>query len=657
MFDRVLIANRGEIAIRISRTLRDLGITSIGVFSDADAAAAHVDAVDRAVRIGPPPASQSYLSIPALLEAARRTDANAIHPGYGFLSESAEFARACIEAGLTFIGPSPRAIELMGDKARAKALASEAGVPVLPGLDVDGSLPAELADFCARHGFNILIKAVAGGGGKGMRVVRSAEELDGALAAARREALAGFGDARLMLEPYIEVPRHIEIQVIADSHGNAVHVGERECSLQRRHQKVVEEAPASLLDAATRERMCAAALALTRACGYEGVGTVELLVPGGEQEEFFFLEMNTRLQVEHGVTELVSGLDLVELQLRIAAGEELGLRQEEVEFRGHAIEARLYAENPAAGFLPVSGRVLAWSAPTGEGLRIDSGVARGSDVSTYYDPLLAKIIAHGPDRPTALRRLDRALADLTVLGVQTNQLFLRRLLACEEVRAGTLDTGLIARALTELDLSLSEDLRLCAALEGLLEQEERRRDGTPLGWRSSGAPTALRERLRDEADQLTEVRVWGDPLAATVDAGSGARAAAICRLQAGFVRAEIDGVARRYAIARGEEELWVGRDGMVTVLRPLGDRDSDDRVLAGTLEAPMPGLVVLVNAKSGDSVAKGAVLMVLESMKMELPVLAPHTGIVAELTLVVGDRVELGQPLASVTPTDGPEEP
>jgi acetyl-CoA/propionyl-CoA carboxylase biotin carboxyl carrier protein len=657
MFDRVLVANRGEVAVRISRSLRALGIVSVGVFSDADATAMHVYTTDVAVRLGPAEASRSYLSIPALLEAARTTGAEAIHPGYGFLSENAEFARACADAGLVFIGPSPEAIELMGDKAQAKTLAARVGVPTLAGLGVDAAAAGEITAFCQEHGFRVLIKAVAGGGGKGMRAIASAAELEPALAAARREALAAFGDGRLMLEPHVAAPRHIEVQVVGDKYGNYIHVGERDCSLQRRHQKVVEEAPAASLDASTRERMCIAALDLARVCGYEGVGTVEFLVPQAGSGEFFFLEMNTRLQVEHPVTELVSGLDLVELQIRIAAGEELCVEQQDVVLAGHAIEARLYAENPAAGFLPASGRVLLWNAPEMEGLRIDRGVEGASEVPTYYDPLLAKLITHGPDRATALRRLDLALAGLTILGVRTNQLFLRRLLERPETQAGEVDTGLIERCLPELDLSVPEDLRLCAALEGLLVQEERVGSaGTvPVGWRSSGASAPLRVRLLDDAHRLSDVCVWGASDDATIDIGSGALAATVRRLEPGFIQAEVDKVARRYGIARSGDELWVARDALVAVFQAIAERPSDHGDDTGPLEAPMPAQVVVVNVKSGDSVAAGDVLLVLESMKMEFPVIAPHAGVVAELTLIVGDRVELGQPLASVTPHDPAE--
>jgi len=437
----VLIANRGEIAVRIARTARAFGLATVGVVTDADAGALHADVVDVAVPIG------SYLDADELVRAARAAGARSVHPGYGFLSENAAFARAVAEAGLIWIGPPPGAIELMGDKARAKEAAAAAGVPVVPAGD-DGAFP-------------VMVKAVAGGGGKGMRIVRAAGELDGAIAAARREALAAFGDDRVMVERYLERPRHIEIQILADSHGACVHLGERECSLQRRHQKVVEEGPSPVVDAALRRRMGEAAVALARACDYTGAGTVEFIATA-DASEFFFLEMNTRLQVEHPVTELVYGVDLVEQQLRVAAGEPLALRQEALVPSGHAVEARLYAEDPANGFLPATGTVRVYREPGG--VRVDSGIREGAEIGTSYDPMLAKVIAHGPDRATALRRLDRALADFDLVGVTTNAAFTRALLARDDVRAGEQDTGLLERVLDELATSPPDDLVPAAVL-------------------------------------------------------------------------------------------------------------------------------------------------------------------------------------------------
>ncbi|HEY8339800.1 MAG TPA: biotin carboxylase N-terminal domain-containing protein, partial [Egibacteraceae bacterium] len=450
LFDTVLVANRGEIAVRVIRTLHALDIRAVAVASDADADAEHIRAADVAVRIGPTPAEESYLSIERLIAAAHRSGAQAVHPGYGFLSENAAFARACAEAGLVFIGPPPEAIAAMGDKIRAKATAQAAGVPVVPGVAEPGLDDDALVAAAAEVGFPLMVKAAAGGGGKGMRIVRDPAALPEALAAARREARAAFGDDALLLERYLERPRHVEIQVLADAAGAVVHLGERECSLQRRHQKVVEEAPSPALDDATRARMGAAAVAVAKACGYVGAGTVEMILPGDDPTTFYFLEMNTRLQVEHPVTEAVYGIDLVEQQVRIAAGERLSLRQEDLVPRGHAVEARVYAEDPARGFLPTGGTVLAAHHGGAEGVRVDSGIAAGTVVGTAYDPLLAKVVASGPDRATALRRLDRALAETAILGVTTNVAFLRALLADPDVQAGRLDTGLIDRRLDDL---------------------------------------------------------------------------------------------------------------------------------------------------------------------------------------------------------------
>ena len=435
-FDRVLVANRGEIAVRVIRTLRRLGIRSIAVYSDADADAPHVRLADEAVRIGPAPATESYLDPERIIAAALESGAEAVHPGYGFLSEHAGFAEACRDAGLVFVGPGIEALEVMGDKIRAKRHVEASGVPTVPGI-ADAALDdAALVAASASVGFPLLVKPSAGGGGKGMQVARDADELAAALPAARRIALAAFGDDTLLIERLIERPRHIEVQVLADAHGAVVHLGERECSLQRRHQKVIEESPSPLLDAATRSRIGQAACDAARSVDYLGAGTVEFLVSDAAPDEFFFIEMNTRLQVEHPVTELVTGIDLVEQQLRIAAGEPLAFSQQEIRLQGHAIEARVYAETPHRGFLPSTGAVLAWRAPAGEGVRVDAGIDEGLEITAHYDPMIAKVIAYGSDRAQALDRLDRALADTVVLGVDTNIAFLRRLLAEPAVQVG-----------------------------------------------------------------------------------------------------------------------------------------------------------------------------------------------------------------------------
>ena len=459
MFGKVLIANRGEIAVRVIRTLRALGVSSVAVYSDADAGARHVREADEAIRIGPPPAAESYLNIDAIIAAALTSGAEAIHPGYGFLAENAAFARACAAAGLVFVGPPADAIDAMGDKIAAKARVAAAGVPVVPGAGSAGMTDEELKVKVLMWNdpfVPVLVKPSAGGGGKGMRVVRSDAELPEALAAARREATAAFGDGTLLVERYLERPRHIEIQVLADAHGRVAHLGERECSLQRRHQKIIEESPSPLLTPERREAMGRAAIEAARSVGYVGAGTIEFIVPGtadapaaadDDSFEFFFMEMNTRLQVEHPVTELVYGLDLVEWQLRVAAGERLPFPADAVPAAagGHAVEARVYAEDPARGFLPTGGQVLALREPAGPHVRVDSGLAPGTAVTSAYDPMLSKVIAWGPDRPSALRRLDAALAATVILGVATNVSYLRTLLTAPDVQAGRLDTGLAER--------------------------------------------------------------------------------------------------------------------------------------------------------------------------------------------------------------------
>ncbi|MDP9435294.1 MAG: ATP-grasp domain-containing protein, partial [Actinomycetota bacterium] len=450
MFDTVLIANRGEIAVRVARTLRRLGVRSVAVFSDADAQSRHVREADVAVRLGPAPARESYLAVERLLDAAARTGAQAVHPGYGFLAENTTFARACADAGLVFVGPPAHAVEVMGDKIRAKQTVSAAGVPVVPGRSEPGLTDADLVAAAAEVGYPVLVKPSAGGGGKGMRLVSDAADLPAALVSARREAAASFGDDTLFLERFVLRPRHVEVQVLADTHGTVVHLGERECSLQRRHQKVVEEAPSPLLTPSDRARYGAIAVEAARAVGYTGAGTVEFIVSADAPDAPYFMEMNTRLQVEHPVTELVTGLDLVEQQLRVAAGEPLAFGQDDVRLTGHAVEARVYAEDPARGFLPTGGTTLLLREPSGDGVRVDSALREGAPVGTTYDPMLAKVVAWGPDRAAALARLDRALADTVVLGVGTNTGFLRALLAQDDVRAGRLDTGLVERELERL---------------------------------------------------------------------------------------------------------------------------------------------------------------------------------------------------------------
>ena len=642
MFDTVLVANRGEIAVRVIRTLRSLGVRSVAVFSDADADARHVREADTAVRIGPAPAAESYLSVERLLEAAARTGAQAVHPGYGFLAENAAFARACADAGLVFIGPPADAISLMGDKIRAKETVQAAGVPVVPGSSGSGLTDAQLADAAREIGTPVLLKPSAGGGGKGMRLVRDAALLGEEIAAARREARASFGDDTLLVERWVDRPRHIEIQVLADGHGNVIHLGERECSLQRRHQKIIEEAPSVLLDDATRAAMGEAAVQAARSCGYEGAGTVEFIVPGGDPSSYFFMEMNTRLQVEHPVTELITGLDLVEWQLRVAAGEQLPYTQKDITLTGHAVEARICAEDPSRGFLPSGGTVLSLREPQGEGVRTDSGLSEGTEVGSLYDPMLAKVIAYGPDRATALRKLRAALAETVTLGVPTNAGFLRRLLAHPAVVAGDLDTGLVERVVDELvPADVPEEVYEAAAaarLEDLRPTAEGWTDpfSVPSGWRLGGRhrPVGFHLRVLDPVEYVPRGAhtVTEDRVAVT-----------------------LDGV--RHTFHRAGD--WLGRDGDAWHVR---DHDPVAASLTGagaggadSLTAPMPGTVTVVKVAVGDEVTAGQSLLVVEAMKMEHVISAPHAGTVSELDVTPGTTVAMDQVLAVITPHEETE--
>ncbi|WP_175596173.1 acetyl/propionyl/methylcrotonyl-CoA carboxylase subunit alpha [Thermomonospora catenispora] len=653
MFQTVLIANRGEIAVRIARTLRRLGIRSVAVHSDADAGARHVREADEAVRI------PDYLDIAAVVEAARRTGAQAVHPGYGFLAENTAFAAACAEAGLVFVGPPAEAIEAMGDKIRAKRTVSAAGVPVVPGRDEPGLSDAELAEAALQVGLPVLLKPSAGGGGKGMRLVRDAAELAGAIEAARREARGAFGDDTLLVERFIENPRHIEVQVFADAHGNVVHLGERECSLQRRHQKILEEAPSPLLDAARRERMGAAACAVARAVGYVGAGTVEYIVSADRPDEYFFMEMNTRLQVEHPVTELVTGLDLVELQLRVAAGEPLPLTQDEVRMDGHAIEARVYAEDPARGFLPTGGRVLALAEPSGPGVRVDSGIRTGDEVGGSYDPMLAKVIVWGEDRAAALRRLDRALASCTLLGVPSNIAFLRTLAAHPDVAAGRLDTGLVERSLEDLiDGEAPEEVLAAAALERTLALETGDPDpwAIPDGWRLGGVRAWTSWIITPSGGAPVEVRVRGRAHDAEVRVGDGAARPAALRRDGDRLFLSLEGRSTAFAWARDGEVLWLGREGRAWALAEHVRGEEAGAGAGGTgdgvLRSPMPGTVIAVKAAEGDRVTAGQPVVVVEAMKMEHTVTAPVDGVVSRIAVRPGAGVALDAVLAEITPQE-----
>ncbi|MEU0844789.1 biotin carboxylase N-terminal domain-containing protein [Streptomyces sp. NPDC005962] len=690
MFDTVLVANRGEIAVRVIRTLRRLGVRSVAVYSDADADARHVREADTAVRIGPAAAAESYLSIGRLLEAAARTGAGAVHPGYGFLAENAAFARACADAGLVFIGPPAGAIELMGDKIRAKETVRAAGVPVVPGSSGSGLTDAQLIDAAREIGTPVLLKPSAGGGGKGMRLVRDEALLADEIAAARREARGAFGDDTLLVERWIDRPRHIEIQVLADGHGQVIHLGERECSLQRRHQKIIEEAPSPLLDETTRALMGEAAVQAARSCGYVGAGTVEFIVPGADPSAYCFMEMNTRLQVEHPVTELITGLDLVEWQLRVAAGEPLPCGQDGIAFDGHAVEARICAETArVAGdgrvdFLPSAGPVLALDEPVGEGVRVDSGLSTGTEVGTVYDPMLAKVIAHGPDRPTALRRLRGALGSLTVLGVDTNTGFLRRLAAHPEVASGDLDTGLVERAAASLlPATIPDEVYAAAALLRQAALEPSAEDvwldpfSVPTGWRLGADPAWTVHRLRIPGHDPVTVRVRGrareaelriehaaaaDRDSGPTDApqsGTGWRARLIA-LDDGSVLLDLDGVTHRFRHVADGASHWLGRGG--DVWRVAGHDPIEEALRggaatahAGELTAPMPGTVTVVKAAVGDEVTAGQGLLVVEAMKMEHLISAPHDGTVTELEVTPGSTVAMDQLLAVVAPHETEE--
>jgi len=662
LFDTVLIANRGEIAVRIIRTLRRLGIRSVAVYSDADAGALHVRLADTAVRLGPPPAAQSYLGIDRVIDAARRTGAQAIHPGFGFLAENADFARACSAAGIVFIGPSAEAIAVMGDKISAKQTVEARGVPTVPGIARPGLSDEELAAAAPTIGFPVLIKPSAGGGGKGMHVVTEAADLRPALAAARREAAASFGDDSLFLERYVSSPRHIEVQVVADAEGGVIHLGERECSLQRRHQKVIEEAPSPLLEGLPdgpeiRRRLGEAACETARSVGYVGAGTVEFIVSADAPGEFFFMEMNTRLQVEHPVTEQITGIDLVELQLRIAAGMPLPLAQSDVTLIGHSIEARVYAEDPHAGFLPTGGRVARVLHPEGDGIRVDTALEDGLDVAIDYDPMLAKIIAWAPDRESARRRLVRALAHTAVLGFETNLEFLRLLLEHPAVIAGDLDTGLIARAFDDLPFAAADSrvfaeaalVRAAREAASAVAHPWRRGDGWRLGDAAGSVRAAPRRYALAAGEATADVRVWGSPDAARVQIDDGATLTASVTVRGEAATVVIDGVGRTVLI--GGDMLNAGGATFRVTERRAARADRDAAGASPQLVSPMPGTVVVVTAEDGAHVEAGDPVAVVEAMKMEHVLRAGVAGTV-RIRVAVGDQVSRGGIVATVEPDD-----
>lgn len=621
--DTVLVANRGEIARRIIRTLRELGMRSVAVYSDADAHAPHVQEADQAVHIGGSAASDSYLNVAAIMAAAAASGAQAIHPGYGFLSESVQLARACAAAGVIFVGPGERALEIMGDKATARDHVALHGVPVVPGFTAAGMDDDEIRARADEVGYPLLVKPSAGGGGKGMEIVRSGDELAGALATARRVATAAFGDDAMVLERLVQRPRHIEVQVFGDTHGTVIALGERECTLQRRHQKVIEEAPAATLPHAVRRRLLDAAVAAATSVEYVGAGTVEFLVEADAVDDVFFIEMNTRLQVEHPVTEEVTGLDLVALQLHIAAG---GAIEAPPAVRGHAVEVRVYAESPERGFLPSTGRVLLFDPP--RDVRVDAAIETGSEISGFYDPMIAKVIAYGADRLTALRRLDAALARTVVLGVETNIAFLRALIRDDRVRRGDIDTGLIE---TMLPFAAPQPTPAMLAAAAQAAPLGRRPSAADIwhelpGWRIGGSAAPPPSAFVTDDDTIVEApTAYAHGIPTAVD---------------------------------DDGAVWVFADGMTTRLRPLSRRERMRRRLAERERAsapsrpegraPMPGSIVAVHVADCDMVRAGDPLVSIEAMKMEHPVLAPHDGTV-HLLVALGDQVRRDQPVARVS--------
>ncbi len=650
MIAKLLVANRGEIAARVMRTAHDLGISTVAVYSDPDAGAPFVRLADEAVRLPGSAPSETYLRADLVIAAARATGADAVHPGYGFLSENAAFARACGEAGLTFVGPSPEAIAAMGSKIEAKALMDAAGVPVLPGATVTDE--TDLAAVAASIGFPVLVKAAFGGGGRGMRVVHDAAGLSEAVEGARREAASAFGDGSVFLERFVVDPRHVEVQILGDTHGEVVHLFERECSIQRRYQKIVEECPSPVVDDALRAELGAAAVAAGKAIGYTGAGTVEFVLD--RDGRFFFLEVNTRLQVEHPVTELVTGLDLVELQLRVAEGEPLPPSVLGARIDGHAIEVRLYAEDVPAGFLPATGTLHRFRVPALKGVRVDSGVEDGSVVGPHYDPMLAKVIAHGRTRREAARTLARALRQAELHGVTTNRNLLAGILAEPEFLAGRTDTGYLTRH-DPAALGASSGGARQAAAAALAAQARNRRAARvvpemPSGWRNVGcAPQRVAYTLDGQTLEVAyslgrsglRVTVNGEPLGGSVR---------LLSASPSRVELEIDGVHRTYAVQTVAGVSYVdGPDGSVSLVEVPRFADPDAATAAGSLLATMPGAVVRVLAGEGDAVTAGQPLVVLEAMKMEHTVAAPADGVLSDLRVGQGDQVDTGQVLAVVS--------
>jgi 3-methylcrotonyl-CoA carboxylase alpha subunit len=659
MFKKILIANRGEIACRVAATARKLGIRTVAVYSDADANAKHVQACDEAVHIGPASPKESYLRADRIIEAAKATGAQAVHPGYGFLSENEEFAQACADVGIAFIGPPPSAIKAMGLKAESKRLMAKAGVPLVPGYHGADQRPALLKREADAIGYPVLIKASAGGGGKGMRIVAKADEFDAALASCKREAINSFGDDAVLIERYVTKPRHIEIQVFGDSHGNCIYLFERDCSVQRRHQKVLEEAPAPGMSEARRREMGAAAVAAAKAVGYVGAGTVEFIAePTPDRDlRFFFMEMNTRLQVEHPVTEAITGLDLVEWQLRVASGEPLPFTQDQLRIDGHAIEARICAENPDAQFLPATGTLEVYRTPNATSferglVRVDAGVREGDAISPYYDSMIAKLIVWGRDRAEALARLDAALAQTHIVGLHTNVAFLRRVAASQSFASADLDTALIERERPVLFDAAPLPIEVAAAgvVAHALAAERALESGDPWsrrdGWRLHGA--ALRRfdiQAQGTHHVFTLERSNGGSNAGQVLARDGVRwpFAAVTR---GTALHDISLGERRWSLhvySSGERFSVFAPEGsaLVEEFDPIA-HSADGAAEGGRLTAPMPGKVIAFLAKAGERVTQGQPLAVMEAMKMEHTIAAPRDGLVEELLYAVGDQVNEG---------------
>jgi 3-methylcrotonyl-CoA carboxylase alpha subunit len=646
MFSRILIANRGEIAVRIIRTCRELGIETVGVYSDADRRALHVLEADRAIYIGPSPATESYLRVDTIVRAAVDSGAEALHPGYGLLSESPALAEACAEAGIVFVGPPAAAIGAMGDKSAARAIAETAGVPTVPGYHGDDDDLSVLQDEAQRIGYPLMVKAAMGGGGRGMRLVQSPDDLQAALESGHRESERAFGNGRLLLERAIQGARHVEVQVLGDSFGNVVHLGERDCSVQRRHQKVIEETPSPAVDANLRERMGEAAVRLTKTVAYQSAGTVELLL--GRDGEFYFLEMNTRLQVEHGVTELVTGLDIVALQFAIAAGEPLPFDQSGVSFSGHAIECRVYAEDPLKGYLPSPGRIVALRLPAGEGIRNDAGTYEGDEISTYYDPLIGKVLAWGTDRADAIRRIEGALADYRVDGVHTNLPLLRAVVSHPEFRAGQATTDFLESRLSpEALVAAPAEEPLISACGALVLGAGANDDP----WIASGPQRAGGRLhvtlLHESAPQVLEAqRLAGTANQWLVRVNGRERRVRFTRAGAGGVLSETDDgawPARAERISTGLE-VTTASGGSYRFEWSAGEHHTmaTDSRRQGGLSAPMPGLVLKVLVRPGDKVRAHQTLVVLEAMKMEHNIEAPYDGTVKAVNCVEGGRVAEG---------------